>query len=73
MQDNRLRSLVKAISWRITGTIDTMIISFIITQKVGAAISIGLFEVITKTFLYYGHERVWEKIKFGRKPPEYQI
>lgn len=73
MKDLKRRSFAKAASWRATGTIDTMLISYLITQKLDWAISIGLVEVVTKMVLYYFHERAWEKIKFGRKPPEYHI
>lgn len=51
--ENRKRSLLKAISWRMLGTLDTMIISWIITGKLVLAISIGTTELITKTLLYY--------------------
>jgi uncharacterized membrane protein len=60
------RSLMKAVSWRTTGTIDTFIISFIVTGKVGVAGTIASVEVITKIALYYLHERVWAVIPWGR-------
>ena len=68
--ETNYRSLIKAISWRLTGTIDTMLISFILTGKIKLALSIGLVELITKTGLYYLHERVWNKIRFGKKERE---
>lgn len=73
--DKHYRSLAKAISWRATGTIDTVVISFLITGKMGWALSIGFVELFTKTTLYYLHERMWNKISFGRKPlpGDYQI
>jgi uncharacterized membrane protein len=61
-----IRSIVKAISWRIIGTIDTMVISWFITGELKMAISIGSIEVITKMLLYYGHERVWNIIKWRK-------
>lgn len=73
MVEKRYRSFLKTVSWRITGTIDTMIISFLITRKLDWAISIGLVEVFTKLILYYFHERAWDRIKIGRTPPDYQI
>ncbi len=75
MVDDKKRSIVKAISWRTLGTVDTMLISFIVTGSPLAAISIGGFELITKTLLYYFHERAWNKIDFGRQKLqlEYQI
>ena len=60
--DKPVKSVIKAVSWRIVGTIDTMIISYFITGKVTVALSIGSAEVITKTILYYFHERVWAHI-----------
>jgi len=59
------RSIAKAASWRLTGTVDTIIISWIITGRFGLAASIGLFELMTKTILYYCHERAWQKVKWG--------
>jgi uncharacterized membrane protein len=64
--DSHLRSIVKAISWRATGTVDTMVLSFIITGSVKLAATIGLTEVATKSLLYYLHERAWARIPFGR-------
>ncbi|MGN6466328.1 MAG: DUF2061 domain-containing protein [Rhizobiaceae bacterium] len=66
--DSHTRSLAKAISWRVTGSIDTMVLSFVITGSMKFAAAIGLTEVITKSFLYYLHERAWLKIPFGRQP-----
>lgn len=66
MIENRYRSFVKSVSWRITGTIDTFLISFIVTGKVNLALSISLFEVFTKMTLYYLHERIWNRINKGR-------
>ena len=60
------RSIVKAISWRATGTVDTIIISFLVTGQAKWAFSIGFVELFTKIFLYYLHERIWNKLSFGR-------
>ncbi|KPQ09036.1 MAG: putative sulfate reduction protein [Algoriphagus marincola HL-49] len=59
-KDSNLKSLLKSVSWRIVGTLDTIIISFIITGQLTMALSIGSVEVISKILLYYLHERVWE-------------
>jgi uncharacterized membrane protein len=67
MIENSKRSALKAISWRITGTIDTIVISYFITGKIKWALSIGGVEVFTKIFLYFLHERAWNRINFGRK------
>lgn len=61
------RSIVKAISWRMVGTIDTIVISFFITGEIKMALSIGMVEVITKMVLYFFHERIWNLIKWGKK------
>ncbi|MCF6213985.1 MAG: DUF2061 domain-containing protein [Flavobacteriaceae bacterium] len=64
--DHPIRSIAKAISWRIVGTIDTMIISWFITGELTMALSIGSIEVLTKMVLYYGHERLWNIIKWRK-------
>ncbi|MFK5959101.1 MAG: DUF2061 domain-containing protein [Lutibacter sp.] len=61
------RSIVKAISWRIIGTLDTIIISWFITGQIAMALSIGLVEVVTKMVLYFFHERIWNFIKWGKQ------
>lgn len=65
MRENHIRSIVKGASWRIVGTLDTIFLSFIFTGKVGKALSIGGVELFTKIFLFYLHERVWMRLKFG--------
>lgn len=61
--DSNLKSLAKTISWRIVGTIDTMIISYLITGETAMALSIGSVEVVSKMILYYLHERIWSGVK----------
>jgi uncharacterized membrane protein len=75
MADKHYRSLAKAISYRITGTVSTMLISFLVTGQIEMAISIGLLELLTKTGLYYAHERVWNSLSFGRvkRREDYEI
>lgn len=65
--DTHSRSFAKALSWRVTGTVDTIIISLVVTGSIKLAAAIGLTEVITKSLLYYFHERAWLKIPYGRK------
>ncbi len=67
MRDKNYRSIIKAISWRLIASIDTTIISFLLTGNVKIALSIGGIEFFTKIFLYYIHERIWNKIKFGKE------
>jgi len=61
------RSVVKTISWRIIGTLDTILISWLVTGTLKVAISIGSIELITKMILYFLHERVWNSIKWDKK------
>lgn len=60
---SRMKSAVKSISWRMVGTIDTMVISYFITGELKMAVSIGSIEVFSKMVLFYFHERAWEKVK----------
>jgi uncharacterized membrane protein len=60
--DKPIKSFIKSVSWRILGTLDTMVISYFITGRFTMAVSIGSVEVITKTVLYYFHERLWAHI-----------
>lgn len=66
MHEKAYRSVVKTVSWRVLGTIDTMVISYLITGSLIMAASIGSIEVVTKMILYYFHERAWNKINIGR-------
>ncbi len=74
MEEKAYRSVVKTISWRVLGTIDTIVISYLITGSFAMAASIGSIEVVTKMILYYFHERGWNKINLGKiKEPDYHI
>ena len=64
--DSSLRSIAKAVSWRTLGTLDTFILSWLITGEVKLAATIGGTEVLTKMVLYWFHERAWNKIKWGK-------
>ena len=64
--ENVKRSLLKTISWRIIGTLDTILISWAITGALSLAFSIGFVELVTKMVLYFFHERAWNKINWGR-------
>lgn len=59
------RHIAKTITWRIVGTVDTMLIAWIISGDPTTGLKVGGIEVITKMTLYYLHERVWHKYKFG--------
>ena len=59
------RHVAKTITWRIVGTLDTMIIGWLITGDAITGIKIGGIELITKMILYYLHERIWFKMNLG--------
>ena len=65
-RDAHSRSFAKAVSWRITGSIDTFILSWIITGDAKIAGAISAVEVVTKIILFYFHERIWAKIHWGK-------
>ena len=67
MKVTRTRSVFKAISWRIVGTLDTMALGWIITGNPIMGLKIGALELFTKFILYYVHERIWLQSKFGTK------
>jgi uncharacterized membrane protein len=64
--EKAVRSIAKSISWRIVGTIDTVIISWFVTGALTLAFSIGAIELVTKMILYFFHERIWNTVKWGR-------
>ncbi|EQB01732.1 DUF2061 domain-containing protein [Sphingobium baderi] len=64
-KESNPRSLVKAISWRTLGSIDTFFLGLLFTQNMKAAGAIASTEVITKILLYYFHERAWAQIGWG--------
>ena len=64
---SKSRSILKDISWRIVGTLDTMILGWVITGNPLIGLKIGALELITKFRLYYLHERIWLRSKYGIK------
>lgn len=65
--NSRIRHLAKSFSWRLIGTLDTIIISGFVIGNFISGSKIGLIETFTKIFLYYIHERLWYRINFGLK------
>ena len=64
--DSHARSIAKAVSWRITGSLDTFILALLITGSGKWAGSIAVAEMVTKIVIYYFHERVWSWVRWGR-------
>ena len=65
-EESNKRSIAKALTYRILSASVTFLISFTITGKLSWATAIAGMEVLTKMFLYYAHERVWNKVKWER-------
>ena len=61
--DSRIRALAKALTWRITATLTTAFIAFLVTGELGVAVMIGGIEFVIKFFIYYAHERTWNLIR----------
>ena len=72
--ETRARSIAKALTWRVTALVITISVVWIVSRNLELAASVGLADTAIKLGAYYGHERCWLKVSFGRsKPPEYQI
>lgn len=64
-RENARRSGLKTATWRVTASLDTMLLALLFTGNIATAVSIGGLEVITKLLLYYVHERAWSRISWG--------
>ena len=68
------RSLVKAFTWRVIAFVTTIIAVYLYSKDIKESLVIGVGANTVKIFLYYAHERIWNRVHFGRvRPPEYQI
>ena len=67
LSESSRRSVAKTISWRVTGSLSTFLISFIVSGDFVVAGSIAMVQITVNTVLYFIHERVWNKIKWGRE------
>ena len=61
-----IRSVVKAISWRVLGTVDTLVVSWFVVEDAKTATAIASVDFVTKFILYFFHERLWNIIKWGK-------
>ncbi|MFT4658640.1 MAG: putative membrane protein [Ilumatobacter sp.] len=59
---SKKRSLAKTLSWRVTATTTTFLIAWLVTGDIATGAAIGGVEAVAKMFLYYGHERAWERV-----------
>ena len=74
--DSHRRSILKAFTYRALSTVITFVVSYLLTKQVLLAAGISLSDTVIKVFFYYGHERIWDKIHFGRRaapPQDYTI
>lgn len=65
-RESHTRSIAKALSWRILGTIATSLLVFLFTREWSISLAVGGVEFITKIGLFWLHERVWDRVKLGR-------
>jgi uncharacterized membrane protein len=68
MSPDKIRHILKTVTWRMVGTVDTIVLSWLLSGNLTLGFKIGGVELITKMLLYYFHERVWYKyIRIGEK------
>lgn len=63
------RSIAKALSWRAIAVIITTVTAYLFTREATIAVSVGVVDSAAKLLTYYGHERLWERVSFGRHKP----
>jgi uncharacterized membrane protein len=72
--ETRRRSIAKSISWRIMAAFITAGVALAMTHQLDFAVKIGAIDTSVKLLIYFVHERVWNKVKFGRVPaPDYEV
>ena len=64
--DLKKRTVIKTLTWRVTASLTTFLIAWILTGDLLIGISIGSVEAIAKIFLYYFHERIWNNISWAK-------
>lgn len=67
-EESAMRSVIKAVSWRILATLTTALLVYAFTGNTDLAVAIGSLEAVSKMALYYFHERLWNRLNVGRKP-----
>jgi uncharacterized membrane protein len=66
MNESNARSIVKTITWRVTGSAATFLISYIMIGNFSVAGTIAIIQMTSNTILYYVHERIWNILKWGK-------
>lgn len=65
--ESHTRSIAKAVTWRLLGTITTTVLVFVFTRRVGVSLAVGVIEFVSKIGLFWLHERVWDRVRIGRR------
>ena len=68
-EDRHKRSILKSLTWRALATLTTMAIVYAYTDELALSLGVGAIEVVTKMSLYYAHERLWARVRWGRALP----
>ena len=72
--DTNARSIAKAVSYRVLGSAVTALIVLVLTGRASLSVGAGALDMVLRIGAYFVHERIWDRIAFGRsKPPEYEI
>ncbi len=72
--ESHFRTITKALSWRFVATLITFTVAWLVTGKLTFAVEIGIVDTLIKLGVYYFHERLWIRVKFGKlRRPEYEI
>jgi adenylylsulfate kinase len=66
-RETHARSVAKAVSWRVMGTVATSLIVFAVTRRLVLSLAVGVFEFVSKIVFFWLHERVWDRLRFGRE------
>jgi len=69
-QETQTRSVAKALTWRILGTVATTALVFMFTRRFSLSLAVGGLEFLSKIGLYWFHERAWDRLRFGRQQVE---
>ncbi len=65
--ESHKRSIIKATTWRLLASLVTMLVIYLFTREVTLSIGIGFVDAAIKVFVYYSHERMWDRMEFGRR------
>ena len=65
--ESRKRSILKAVTWRVLATLVTILVVYFVTKEVALSLGVGFIDAAIKVLIYYAHERVWDRARFGRR------